>query len=206
MDDAHDTVDDFGAAFEWACAFTNLKDPEKSKIMLEIKAVVDNVEPLRKAAKLVAPLLPPDLVWHGAGPYLLQVPTLRELQEDEGLSRVAAKAEQLRLKALCEKGRVMDLNSPKHVAETFAHLVMMKAYALGHWRGFKETAKDRPYLMLDAINDSMTPKDCLRKDGKVYRVDDPYWSENPVPCGRAFCRCSLRSLSEREAKERSRRR
>jgi len=197
---AQSAVIDFENAFEWACAFTNLSGDSKLKIKSEIWRLHIRNELPRVARKTLAPLLPSDLVWRDAGPYLLNVPTIAELIEDDDLSRKDAKLEQQRLKDTAAAGLVMENNSAAEVAQTFFQFVAMKMYAIGHWRDFEENAKHRPYLIWDAVVDSMTPKDCIRKDGKVYRIDDPFWSENPIPCGKAFCRCAIRSLSAEDAK------
>lgn len=70
-----------------------------------------------------------------------------------------------------------------------------------HWLGFEENKDERPYLMFDAINDSRTREQCIKLDNTIKRVGDQFWKKHPVPCEKLLCRCSLRSLSEREAVE-----
>jgi len=164
--------------------------------------LIDSNTHTRGARKTLAPLIPSDFMWHGAGEYLFPHPSIKELMEDEEMTRAQAKPEQDRIQALERTGSVLELHDTKFVAETFMHFVAMKWYMLGHWVSFRQSADVLPYLMWDAIDDCLTPPDCKRKDGKIYAVNDRFWQDNPIPCGRAFCRCSIRALSKSEARER----
>ncbi len=96
-----------------------------------------------------------------------------------------------------EQIRISDF---KEMGELFLHRHFMIHMHRNHWRDFEENAKERPYLMFDAIDDGRTPKECMKLDGKIKRVNDPFWIEHPVPCEKLLCRCTLRSLSEQDKK------
>jgi hypothetical protein len=71
----------------------------------------------------------------------------------------------------------------------------------GHWRVFDEQAESFPYLMYDAINDSRVRPSHLALDGVIRPVNDPFWKSRTPPLGHR-CRCTLRSLTPTEARER----
>jgi len=87
---------------------------------------------------------------------------------------------------------------PKGRLETIYRNSVQTAYQAGHWRDFEENKDERPYLMYDAINDSRTRPSHLALDNTIKPVDDPFWDTCSPPLGHR-CRCSLRSLSPREA-------
>ena len=90
---------------------------------------------------------------------------------------------------------------PRHRLETIYRNAVQTAYMAGHWRRFEEVKDDFPYLMYDAINDSRVRPSHLAMDGVIRPVDDPIWKRWTPPCGHR-CRCSLRSVSAREAQRR----
>ncbi len=192
MDAARQEQADFDEAFRWALERVRLPEESVEPIKSAIWDIARDGMPTRQARKTLAPLLPDSMRWPGAGPYLLCVPTLKELMED-GMSRAEAQRERERAKRIAEEGDVLADNDRKHVAETLAHFVIMKMYAIGHWRHFQLVKDTFPYLRFDAVKDSLTPPDCLRRDGRVYRIDDPEVTAKPIPCGRAFCRCIWRA-------------
>lgn len=77
------------------------------------------------------------------------------------------------------------------------------AYQVGHYKQMTspEVMKYRPYWQYDAVNDSHTRPSHLAMDGKVFRADDPIWDTWYPPNG-FRCRCSVKTLSERQVKER----
>jgi SPP1 gp7 family putative phage head morphogenesis protein len=96
------------------------------------------------------------------------------------------------------------IESAKEKAELFVHFVVMKAYALRNQDNQMANTSRRPYWLFDTIDDGRTPPDCAKLDGTIKRWDDPFWKQHPIPCGRAFCRCTITSLSEKQAEQRMR--
>jgi SPP1 gp7 family putative phage head morphogenesis protein len=77
------------------------------------------------------------------------------------------------------------------------------AYQVGHYKQMTspEVIKYRPYWQYDAVNDRHTRPSHLAMDGKVFRADDPIWDIWYPPNG-FRCRCSVKTLSERQVRER----
>lgn len=77
------------------------------------------------------------------------------------------------------------------------------AYSVGRHAQLSTPAvtKYRPYWMYDAVDDSKTRPSHRLMDGKVFRYDHPVWDTWYPPNG-FRCRCKVRSLSERQVKER----
>lgn len=94
--------------------------------------------------------------------------------------------------------KTQDWQLPKHHLETVYRNAAQTAYQAGHWRDFEENAKDRPYLMYDAINDSRVRPSHLALDGIIKPVGDVFWKTHACPNGHR-CRCTLRSLTRAEA-------
>jgi SPP1 gp7 family putative phage head morphogenesis protein len=94
------------------------------------------------------------------------------------------------------------LELPRHRLDNIYRTNLQGQYMAGKWERFKVTAKDRPYLMYDAINDSRTRPAHLALDGVIRAIDDPFWLTHSPMCGYR-CRCSLRSLSDTQAQARS---
>lgn len=94
--------------------------------------------------------------------------------------------------------KTQDWTLPKGRLETIYRNSAQTAYQAGHWRDFEENKAIRPYLMYDAINDSRTRPSHLAMDGIIKPVDDAFWNTHSCPGGHR-CRCTLRSLSQRDA-------
>lgn len=94
-----------------------------------------------------------------------------------------------------------DWSLPRHRLETIYRNAVQTAYMAGHWRRFDEVKEAFPYLMYDAINDSRVRPSHLAMDGVIRPVNDPIWKRWTPPAGHR-CRCSLRSVSAREAQRR----
>lgn len=62
-----------------------------------------------------------------------------------------------------------------------------------------EILRKRPYWMYDAVNDKRTRPTHLALDRRVYPADHPFWNTWYPPNGYR-CRCSVRSLSDRDLK------
>jgi SPP1 gp7 family putative phage head morphogenesis protein len=97
---------------------------------------------------------------------------------------------------------VQDLGLPKHRLDNIFRTNIQNAYNRGHWEQFKENEKFAPYLMYDAINDSRTRPSHRALDGVIRRVDDPFWDTH-YPANGYRCRCSVVSLTEKQAQARS---
>lgn len=79
---------------------------------------------------------------------------------------------------------------------------MQTAYNVGHYEQMTEPTvlKLRPYWQYDAVNDSHTRPSHLAMDGKVFPADSPVWDTWYPPNGYR-CRCSVRSLSQRQVEQ-----
>ena len=77
------------------------------------------------------------------------------------------------------------------------------AYQVGHYKQMitPEILKYRPYWQYDAVNDRHTRPSHLAMDGRVFRAYDPIWDIWYPPNG-FRCRCGVKTLSERQVKER----
>lgn len=77
------------------------------------------------------------------------------------------------------------------------------AYNVGHYEQMSDpdVLALRPYWYYDAVNDSHTRMSHLAMDGKVFPADSPIWDTWFPPNG-FRCRCTVRSLSERQVKQR----
>ena len=129
--------------------------------------------------------------------------TVSGLAKLDQVQRVAdelakAQAEGQTLRDFQKWAKTQDWQLPKHRLETIYRNAAQTAYQAGHWRDFEENAKESPYLMYDAINDSRVRPSHLALDGIIKPVGDPFWLTHSTPMGHR-CRCTLRSLSHREA-------
>jgi len=97
---------------------------------------------------------------------------------------------------------VQDLGLPKHRMDNIYRTNIQNAYNRGHWEQFKENEKFAPYLMYDSINDSRTRPSHRAMDGIIRLVSDPFWDTH-YPANGYRCRCSVVSLSEKQAQARS---
>jgi len=75
------------------------------------------------------------------------------------------------------------------------------SYAAGRWQQIQESKAARPWLMYEAVLDRRTRPLHRLWDGTVLPVGDPWWRTHYPPNGWG-CRCSVISLSEREAQRR----
>jgi SPP1 gp7 family putative phage head morphogenesis protein len=95
----------------------------------------------------------------------------------------------------------MGWNLPFWRLELIMRNHMQNAYQAGHWQRYIRNKRVRPYLMYDAVNDNRTRPAHRALDGMIKEVDDPIWSTYAPPLGHN-CRCSLRALTEEQAKAR----
>ncbi len=94
------------------------------------------------------------------------------------------------------------LNLPKYRLDNIYRTNLQGSYMAARWDRILLTQETRPYIMYDAINDSRVRPAHLALDGIIRRIDDPFWLTHSSPNGYR-CRCSMRSLSEDQAKARS---
>ncbi|MCL4515907.1 MAG: phage minor head protein [Firmicutes bacterium] len=75
------------------------------------------------------------------------------------------------------------------------------AYNVGRYRQMSDpdVLPRRPYWLYDAVNDRRTRPTHAALDGKAWRANDHFWDTWYPPNGYR-CRCSVRSLSERDVK------
>lgn len=98
------------------------------------------------------------------------------------------------------KENLADLQDlPKSYQETVFRTAVQSSYNAGRWAHFRDHAERRPILRYTAINDSRTRPAHRALHGLMMPVDDPRW-QTLAPPGGFNCRCTLMSLSERQAK------
>lgn len=98
------------------------------------------------------------------------------------------------------KENLADLQGlPKSYQETVFRTAVQSSYNAGRWAHFRDHAERRPILRYTAINDSRTRPAHRALHGLMMPVDDPRW-QTLAPPGGFNCRCTLMSLSERQAK------
>lgn len=84
--------------------------------------------------------------------------------------------------------------------DTIYRTNLQSAYQAGRFRGMLDTAEARPYWVYDAVGDMRTRPSHAALDGKVYRFDHPFWDKFYPPNG-YNCRCTVRTLSEKQMTE-----
>jgi SPP1 gp7 family putative phage head morphogenesis protein len=91
---------------------------------------------------------------------------------------------------------------PDHRLDNIFRTNVQSMYNRGRAVHIKEHKITRPYLLRDGINDSRIRKNHLTWDGFVAQVDNPIWGQlyPPLPSPVYRCRCTVISLSERQAK------
>ena len=100
-------------------------------------------------------------------------------------------------KAIKEKGIIL----PKELPETFYRTILQGCFMAEKWKKINASVA-LPYIMYDAINDGRVRSNHLEISGIIRRRDDNFWKTHFPPNG-INCRCGVRSLSERQAEERS---
>lgn len=80
---------------------------------------------------------------------------------------------------------------------------IQSAYNAGHYRQMSDPTvmQLRPYWQYVAVDDLRTRLAHRGMNGKVFRADDPIWNTWFPPNGYR-CRCTVKSVSERQVKER----
>ena len=84
-------------------------------------------------------------------------------------------------------------------ADTIFRQNVQTAYQVGRWKQISDPAvmSDRPYGVYSAVMDSHTRATHRAMHGVCRRLDDPYWDTWYPPNGYR-CRCSVRTLSQRQ--------
>ena len=130
--------------------------------------------------------------------------TMSKLSDLEHIGRIKASLE----KAIAEgmsfdnwrKENLADLQGlPKSYQETVFRTTVLSSYNAGRWAHFRDHAERRPILRYTAIKDSRTRPAHRALHGLMMPVDDPR-GQTLAPPGGFNCRCTLMSLSERQAK------
>lgn len=87
-------------------------------------------------------------------------------------------------------------------AENIFRTNIQTAYNVGHYRRMTqpEVMRMRPYWQYEAVEDDHTRKSHLAMHGKVFPADSPVWDTWFPPNG-FKCRCTVRSLSQRQVEQ-----
>ena len=88
---------------------------------------------------------------------------------------------------------------PRHYQETVFRTAMLSSYNGAKWTHFRAHAERRPILRYIAINDGRTRPAHRALHGLMMPVGDARWANLAPPLG-FNCRCSLVSLSDKQAK------
>lgn len=83
--------------------------------------------------------------------------------------------------------------------DTIFRTNVQTAYQAGRFAQMKRVAERRPYWRYLAVGDKRTRPTHLALNGQVWRHDDPFWDQFYPPNG-FRCRCTVQTLSERQAK------
>jgi SPP1 gp7 family putative phage head morphogenesis protein len=97
------------------------------------------------------------------------------------------------------KDNIISTALPKHRQELVYRNAVQNAYSIGRHTHYQKHKETRPYLRYSAVNDSRTRPSHGAMHGTILPVDDPFWATNTPPNGHA-CRCTVMSLSKRQAK------
>lgn len=86
-------------------------------------------------------------------------------------------------------------------AEVIYRTNLQSAYNTGRYRQMLEVADRRPYWMYSAVLDSRVRPSHAALHGVICRFDDPFWQRFYPPNG-FNCRCTVRTLSEKDLQRR----
>jgi SPP1 gp7 family putative phage head morphogenesis protein len=93
------------------------------------------------------------------------------------------------------------LNLPRHRLETIYRTNIQAAYSRGQGEQVRRNLKTHPYLLYSAVNDSRTRPHHKAWHGTILPAVHPWWNTHR-PLNGYNCRCTVISLTEREAKRR----
>ncbi|SMC28538.1 phage putative head morphogenesis protein, SPP1 gp7 family, partial [Desulfacinum hydrothermale DSM 13146] len=85
--------------------------------------------------------------------------------------------------------------------DTIFRTNVQSAYGAGRYKQMVENAPQRPWWLYDAVLDARTRPSHAAMDGRVYRFDHPVWDKWYPPNG-FNCRCTVRTLSDRDMERR----
>lgn len=94
---------------------------------------------------------------------------------------------------------LVDIDLPRYRLYTIYHTNIQTAYSHGRWHAQQRDRSKKPYLMYDAVNDSITRPTHKALDNTIRHIDDPWWRGHTPPLG-YNCRCKTKALTEEEAK------
>lgn len=95
--------------------------------------------------------------------------------------------------------REVQLGSPRRLRIIF-DTNLRTSYAAGHWERIQAVKHTRPYLRYVAILDDRTRPQHRAWHNTILPVDHPWWETHFPPNG-WNCRCTVQSLTQREAAE-----
>lgn len=78
---------------------------------------------------------------------------------------------------------------------------MRTAHMAGKWHQIQETKSERPYLEYITVGDHRVRPEHNEWNGIILKADDPWWNTHYPPCGWG-CRCTVRTLSKKQARNR----
>lgn len=96
---------------------------------------------------------------------------------------------------------LVDIDLPRHRLYTIYHTNIYTAYSHGRWHEQQRNKSNKPYLMYDAMNDSITRPAHAALDNTIRHIDDPWWRGRTAPLG-YNCRCKTKALTKEEAEAR----
>lgn len=96
---------------------------------------------------------------------------------------------------------LVDIDLPRSRLYTIYHTNIYTAYSHGRWHSQQRDKANKPYLMYDAMNDSITRPVHRGFDNTIRHIDDPWWRGHTPALG-YNCRCKTRALTKEEAEAR----
>lgn len=78
---------------------------------------------------------------------------------------------------------LVDIDLPRYRLYTIYHTNIQTAYSHGRWHAQQRDKSNKPYLMYDAMNDSITRPAHAALDNTIRHIDDPWWRGHTPPLG-----------------------
>lgn len=95
------------------------------------------------------------------------------------------------------KNSDLDINLSEARLKLIFRTNVQSAYNHGKWQQQTRNRKYRPWLMYHAVKDNRTRDEHYRLNQVIKHIDDPFWTIY-YPLNGYNCRCSVRSLTERQ--------